>query len=106
MPGAGCSFRRDDVYALDPGSMPGVVLIRRSGQARRFVEFPSGSFPSSIAFDTGGRFGYRLLAITIVANQTTLSAIDCRGRARVVLSGAPRVEGGAAVAPKSFKPFK
>jgi len=102
---AGCSFRRDDVYAIDPSSTPGVELIARTGQARRLLDFPAGSFPSSVAFDTVGRFGYRLLVTAIVSDRTTLYAIDCRGRARVVVSGAPKVEGGSAVAPKSFKPY-
>jgi hypothetical protein len=104
VPGAGCSFRRDDAYALDP-TAPGLTLIGRTGQARRFVNLPAGSFLSSIAFDTVGRFGYRLLVTAIVSNQTTLYSIDCRGRLRTVVSGAPKVEGGSAVAPKSFKPF-
>jgi hypothetical protein len=107
VPGAGCSFRRDDVYALEPGANPGVVLIERTGRARRFVNFPSGGFPSSIAFDTVGRFGFRLLVTVLTSNQTktTLYAIDCAGRARVVASGAPKVEGGAQVAPKTFGAF-
>jgi hypothetical protein len=105
VPRAGCAFRRDDVYALDPSSTPGVVQIQRSGQARRFLEFTAGNFPSSIAFDTVGRFGYRLLVTTTASDRTTLYAIDCRGRARVVVRGGPKVEGGSAVAPRSFKPF-
>ena len=105
VPRAGCAFRRDDVYALEPTGNPGVVLITRTGQARRFVDLPAGSLLSSIAFDTVGRFGYRLLVTAIVSDRTTLYAVDCRARTRVVVSGAPRVEGGSAVAPESFKPL-
>jgi hypothetical protein len=105
VPGAGCSFKRDDVYALEPTSTPGVTLIQRNGQARRFVDFPAGSFPSTIAFDTVGRFGYRLLVTTTASGKTTLNAIDCRARTRVLATGAPRVEGGSAVAPKTFGRF-
>jgi hypothetical protein len=105
VPRAGCSFRRDDVYALDPTSRPGVVKIARNGRASRLVDLPAGSFPSSIAFDTGGRFGNRLLVTTTAAGETILNAIDCRGRTREMATRVPRVEGGAAVAPRSFKPF-
>jgi hypothetical protein len=102
---AGCSFRRDDVYALDPVDHPGVTVVGRSGKARRFADLPPGSFLSTIAYDGVGRFGYRLLVTAIVSGQTTLYAIDCRGRATVVVHGAPRVEGGAAVAPSGFGRF-
>jgi hypothetical protein len=105
VPGAGCAFRGDDVYALEPTSTPGVTLVRRTGRARRFMDLPAGSFPSSIAFDGVGRFGYRLLVTALVSDRTTLYAFDCRGRARVVTRGALKVEGGAAVAPLTFRPF-
>ena len=101
VPNAGCSFRRDDVYALDSAS-PGVTLIQRTGGARRFAGFPAGSFPSSIALDTGGRFGYRLLVTVLISGKTTLYSIDCKGRLRVIRRGAPKVEGGSAVAPAAF----
>ena len=80
VPGAGCAFVRDDIYALDASSSPGVVRIDRRGRAGRFAELPSGAFPSGIAFDNGGAFGYRLLVTTVVGETTTLYAIDCRGR--------------------------
>lgn len=105
VPGAGCSFRRDDVYAIDPVDHPGVNMVTRTGRARRFADLPAGSFVSSIAFDTVGRFGYRLLVPALVENRTTLYAIDCRGRARIVARGVARVEGGAVVAPASFGRF-
>ena len=104
LPRAGCSFRRDDVYALDP-AQPGITLIDRTGKARRFLELPAGSFPSAIAFDTVGRFGYRLLVAAVIANRTSLYAVDCRGRSRLIVQDAPKVEGGAAVAPTSFGRF-
>jgi len=103
--GAGCSFHRDDMYALDPSATPGVVLITRAGRARRFHDFPAVSFPSTIAFDTVGRFGHRLLVTTVASGRSTLYAIDCRGRARVVARALPKVEGGAAVAPTTFGAF-
>ena len=103
--GADCTFRRDEIYALDASAQPGIVRIDRLGQAGRLADFPAGSFPSGIAFDIVGRFGYRLLVTVVVAEKTTLYAIDCRGRATVVSQGGPRVEGGIAVAPRSFSRF-
>jgi len=101
----GCRFHRDDLFALDPVSAPGVVRIDRAGRLSRFVEFPSRPFLSGIAFDRVGRFGSRLLVTAIVDGKTTLYAIDCRGRASAVVRGAPKVEGGIAVAPLSFGRF-
>jgi hypothetical protein len=105
LPQSGCSFRRDDVYALAPVDQPGVTLIERTGRARRFVRLPAGSFLSSIAYDGVGRFGNRLLVTAIIGGKTTLYAVDCLGRSRVLVSGAARVEGGSAVAPRSFGRF-
>jgi hypothetical protein len=99
---AGCRFRQDDVYALDPISAPGVIKIDRFGRSSRFADFPTGSFLSGIAFDQVGRFGSRLLVSALVANKLTLYALDCRGRASVVLREGPRIEGGMAVAPATF----
>ena len=102
-----CSFEAGDVFALDAGSAPGVVRVRRSGQVSRFVDFPSGVFPSGIAFDRFGRFGYRLL-VTATSDdntRTTLYAIDCLAHPSVIAQGAPHVEGGIVVAPPSFGPF-
>jgi hypothetical protein len=52
-----------------------------------------------------GSFGGRLLVSVIIGNATSLYALDCRGRARIVSSGQPRVEGGMAVAPRTFGRF-
>jgi hypothetical protein len=102
-----CSFHRDDVYAIDGDSTPGIVRILRDGRATRFADFPSGVFPSGIAFDLVGSFGHRLL-VTANAQEggkTTLYAFDCLGRATVIAHDAPHVEGGIAVAPPSFGHF-
>ena len=102
---AGCSFRRNDVYALDPAADPGIIRIDRLGRARRFADLPSGAFLSGIAFDTVGRFGYRLLVTALFGENMTLYALDCRGRSSVILQAGPRVEGGIAVAPRTFGRF-
>jgi hypothetical protein len=106
VPGAGCAFRRDVIFALDPDATPGIVRVGRSGRSSRFADLPAGAFPSGITIDTVGSFGYRLLVTTFAAGTTTLTAFDCRGRARVVATGAVHVEGGIAVAPRSFGHFR
>jgi hypothetical protein len=105
LPRAGCAFVRDDVYALDADATPGVVRIDGSGQAYRVADFPAGTFPSGIAFDGVGAFGHRLVVTAVVGETTTLYSIDCRGRVTPLTRGGPRVEGGIAVAPRSFGKF-
>jgi hypothetical protein len=104
-PGAGCAFRRDAVFALDPDATPGVVRIDGSGRASRFADLPAGAFPAGITVDTVGTFGYRLLVTTFAAGKTTLHALDCVGRSRVLATSPLHVEGGIAVAPRSFGRF-
>jgi hypothetical protein len=104
---AGCSFELGDVFALDAGSTPGIVRVLPSGRVSRFLDFPSGAFPSGVAFDRFGRFGYRLLVTATFENnsKTTLYAIDCVGHPSVIAQGAPHLEGGIVVAPPSFGRF-
>jgi hypothetical protein len=101
VPGARCTFHRDDVYALEV-DQPGVVVIDTRGRARTFAPLPAGIFPNGITFDQVGRFGHRLLVTAGFDGATNVYAIDCRGGVRVVVEHAPRVEGGIAVAPRSF----
>lgn len=103
-PGSGCSFTRDTVYALRPTGPTGVLSIDSSGQARQLAALP-GVSPNGIAFDETGRFGYRLLVTARAASGTSLYAIDCAGRVATIASGKPGVEGGIAVAPRSFGAF-
>jgi hypothetical protein len=105
VPGAGCAFGRDVILALDPDSTPGVLRVDRSGRSSRFADLPAGAFPSGITIDTVGLFGYRLLVTSFASGTTTLYAFDCRGRGRVVATGAPHVEGGIAIAPRTFGHF-
>jgi hypothetical protein len=100
--GGSCAFRRDDVFVLKPGTAPGVFRVDGSGRSRPFASLPVGAFPSGIAIDRVGSFGYRLLVTVTASGKTNLHAFDCRGRDRVVAAGAPVVEGGLAVAPKTF----
>ena len=105
VPGAGCAFGRDVVFALDPDATPGIVRVDRSGRSSRFADLPAGAFPTGITIDTVGRFGYRLLVTSFASGTTTLRAFDCRGRARAIAAGAPHVEGGIEVAPRTFGRF-
>jgi hypothetical protein len=102
VPGARCSFHRDDVFALKPGAAPGVLRVDRSGRSRPFASLPAGAFPSGITIDRVGSFDNRLLVTATATGTTMLHAFDCRGRDRVVASGAPAVEGGLTVAPRTF----
>lgn len=104
LPAAGCRFRRDDLYVLDPAANPGVIKVDSRGRATRLVSFP-GTFLAGITFDQVGRFGSRLLVTARVAGQLTLYAIDCRGRAEILLEHGPQVEGGIAIAPRGFGAF-
>ncbi len=107
VPGARCSFQRDDVYALDPSTArPGVVRVDATGHARRVADLPVGSFPNGIAFDTVGAFGHRVLVSAgIGGGSAALYALDCRNRLRAVAPRIPIVEGGMVVAPRTFGRF-
>jgi len=103
LPKTHCSFHRDDVFAIDANPAR-VVRITRHGLASNLVTLPS-PFLSGIGFDRVGTFGHRLLVIGTANHQTTLYAIDCRGRFEVIAAAAPLVEGGIEVAPRSFGRF-
>jgi hypothetical protein len=105
VPGARCSFRRSDIFVLNPGATPGVLRVDRNGRSRQFASLPAGAFPSGIAIDRVGSFGYRLLVTATASGKTALHAFDCRGRDRLIAAGAPSVEGGLAVAPRTFGRF-
>jgi hypothetical protein len=102
---AHCGFGVDVVYALRLGGNRGVTAVSAQGVARPFVTLPPGGLENGIAFDTTGRFGDRLLVTSVANKETTVYAIDCRGRVATITRGAPRVEGGIAVAPASFGGF-
>lgn len=105
VPGAGCRFPRDVVYALEPQRKTGVVTVSPAGRAHRFVDLHLPGLPNGIAFDSVGRFGHRLLVTAADGGHTTVVAIDCRGRQRTVTKTAPVVEGGIVVAPTTFGRF-
>ena len=103
LPKSGCSFHRDNVFAI--GDNPdSIVRIDRKGRASNLANVPS-PFLSAIAFDRVGTFGHRLLVTGTANGRSTLYAIDCRARVRVLAHDAPLVEGGMEVAPKGFGRF-
>src|SRR5262249_57863466 len=88
-------------------SAPGIFRVPPGGQASRFLDFPTGVFPSGIAFDRFGRFGYRLLVTATSDNntKTTLYAIDCLAHSSAIAQGGPPVERWIVVAAPSFGRF-
>jgi hypothetical protein len=100
--GTRCSFGSGMIFAIQPGTHPGVIGIGADGRARRFVSLPAGAAPTGITFDSTGRFGHRLLVTARDHGATTVLAIDCAGRIAAITSHAPPMEGGIAVAPASF----
>jgi hypothetical protein len=100
--GAGCGFRAGTIFALEPRGRPGVVAVSATGRARRFAGLPGGLTPTGITFDATGRFGHRLLVTARGQAATSVLAIDCAGRIRMIAARAPAMEGGIAVAPASF----
>ncbi len=105
VPGAGCAFRRDDIYALEPRGRQGIIRIDARGRGRRLSTLPGSALLTGIAFDGVGRFGHRLLVTSTGREATSVFALDCRGRVQKITATAPRVEGGIVVAPRSFGAF-
>ena len=102
---AGCRFPADNLYALRLNHGDGVTVVNARGRVRRFARLSPGGLENGITFDQTGRFGHRLLVTSTASGATTVSAIDCRGRVRILTRDAPRVEGGIAVAPSTFGRF-
>jgi hypothetical protein len=100
---AGCTFPRGTVYAIEPAGKTGVFAISPRGRTRRLARITAAKTLNGIVFDTGGRFGGRLLVIGLSGDDHgVLMTVDCRGRVRVLTREAPHLEGGLAVAPPGF----
>jgi hypothetical protein len=93
-------------------------ILSRAGVQRPFPSVhgayrsPGGEEPyialsrgGCIAFDSTGGFGHKLLVTINAGARTTVDAIGCGGTVTTITRTAPRVEGGIAVAPKSFGRF-
>jgi hypothetical protein len=97
---------RAATYALKLTPPHGVLAISPSGRARLLASITAKGLESGIAFDATGRFGHTLLVtVTNGSNDTTVLAVGCHGAVKTVVTGGPRVEGGVAVAPRSFGRF-
>jgi hypothetical protein len=102
---ANCDFVADDLFILDLPSPQGVIRVDSAGHPARFAAVPNVDMLNGIAFDTTGRFGYRLLVTGTSSKGTTVAAIDCNGGRTTITDLAPPLEGGLAVAPASFGRF-
>jgi heme exporter protein D len=93
------------VYVLDVGKRAGVLRIDRGQQVHRFASIAGVDSLNGIAFDTEGRFGWRLLVTGPHGKSTVVVALDCRGNQARITERAPVLEGGLAVAPAGFGAF-
>jgi hypothetical protein len=103
--GANCSFGAGTLYVLRLKRGPGVTAVDARGQAHAFASLPGSGVENGIAFDATGRFGHRLLVTATRGSRTSVYAIDCRGSVSTITAGAPKLEGGIAVAPATFGRF-
>lgn len=103
--GADCAFARDDVFVLRLHTPLGITRIDHQGHATAFANVMGVDSLNGIAFDTTGKFGFRLLASGPSKGKTAIVAIDCKGKVDFITHSAPVLEGGLAVAPKSFGAF-
>ena len=103
--GSGCPFEAGDVFVLDLGKPAGVLRIDRDQQVHRFASISGVDSLDGIAFDTGGRFGGRLLVTGPRGRSTVVAALDCRARETRITESAPVLEGGLSVAPAGFGSF-
>jgi hypothetical protein len=103
---ARCTFPRDTVYAIEPAAHTEVRAITPDGRVRRLAAVQGVKTLNGIEFDSGGRFGGRLLVVGLTAgDQGVLVTVDCRGRTHTVTRSAPHIEGGLAIAPSGFGSF-
>lgn len=103
--GGACEFARDDVFVLRLHAPLGITRIDDKGHATAFASVMGVDSLNGIAFDTTGKFGFRLLVSGPSQGKTAIAAIDCTGKVDFITHVAPVLEGGIAVAPKGFGSF-
>jgi hypothetical protein len=103
--GAGCSFPATTAYVLQTRPPKVIAVDLGTGGETDLASISGVDTLNGIAFDRSGRFGDRLLVSGPHSGSAVVVALDCRGRATVVTSSAPRLEGGLAVAPPTFGPY-
>jgi hypothetical protein len=102
---ADCEFARDDLFVLRLHAPLGITRIDRLGRASAFANVTDVDSLNGIAFDTTGKFGFRLLVSGPRNGKTVIAAVDCQGRVDFITHTAPVLEGGLTVAPKGFGAF-
>ncbi len=102
---ADCEFVRDDVFVLRLHAPLGITRIDHLGRASAFANVTGVDSLNGIAFDTAGKFGFRLLVSGPRNGKTVIAAVDCKGKVDFITQSAPVLEGGLAVAPKGFGMF-
>jgi hypothetical protein len=106
VPSAGCTFPPNTVYAIEPAGRTGVLSITPGGEVRQLAALRGVQTLDGIVFDSGGRFGGRLLVVGLTAKgRGVLMTVDCRGRSMTLTRSAPHMEGGLAIAPPGFGSF-
>lgn len=100
----GC-FGSGTVYAIRLTSGRGIVQVSARRSAGRFASIAAPGLIDGIAFDGTGAFGHRLLVTINHGSTSTVDEIGCHGAVKPITTSAPRVEGGIAVAPKTFGRF-
>jgi hypothetical protein len=103
--GGECAFVPDDVFILRLHAPIGITRVNAAGtETESFAKVDAPSL-NGIAFDTTGLFNRDLLVTGSVNGKTEVAAVDCTGQVQVITRTAPVVEGGIAVAPKTFGSF-
>jgi hypothetical protein len=102
---ADCEFARDDLFVLRLHAPLGITRIDEQGHASAFATVAGVDSLNGIAFDTTGKFGFRLLVSGPRNGKTVIAAVDCKGKVDLIADSAPVLEGGLAVAPKGFGAF-
>ena len=103
--GASCAFTATTAYVLQTKPPAVLAVDTGTGSVTTLARVAGVEKLNAIAFDRSGRFGDRLLVGGPHGGDSVVTALDCAGRASVVTSSAPRLEGGFAVAPPGFGPF-
>src|SRR5262249_47527583 len=100
--GTRCSFPRGMIFALQPGSRPGIIRVGATGLASRFAALPAAVTPNGTTFASVGHFGHNLPVTARTHARTTVLPIDCTWDVQAINPHAPATEGGITVAPASF----
>jgi hypothetical protein len=100
-----CDFVKDETFALHQGQPLTISRVDGHGHASQLAAL--GGLPdlNGIVFDTGGKFGKRLLLVSDGQNSAAVTAVDCQGNAARIAASVPKVEGGLAIAPDGFGSF-